>query len=126
MYKFNNDIQLSGITKETVLENINATDDNNIKMNILSYNVSLNKTVIDMFKEITNRDYYEILNQLINETKTIDELIHISELINNEKVSEERTDEIISGVINYLMTEIMERYSDNISYNGTLINLLLN
>lgn len=125
MYTFNNDLQLMGLTAEKLQEHITNTDNNNVIINIGSYNISLNSFIINSFTFITNNNYYEVLQKLLNEVKTFSKMVEISEIISKEKVDEPYTDEIISGVVNYLMSEIMERLAMYPEYNGTLTNLLL-
>ena len=121
MYKFNKDFSLDGITKEDVQDADKQIADNSTKIKIQNYEVTLNPFVQKNFSAFTGRPFFTVLNSLLTEA-TLHELVKIAERTCHETVLE-LNDTTVSGIINFLMTEILEKLSENPGYNGKYINL---
>lgn len=124
MYKFNEEFNFELSTKEDIMKMVDILETNKPKITIANFTISLNPFIMLDFKGLTNCDYFDTLYRLFKEAKDFNNLILIAEKICGEQV-EEYTNETLSGVLNYLMSELSEKLAANKCYNGNLIDLLL-
>lgn len=124
MYNFDKDFNFETISKEDIINRINTLEANKPEIKIADFTLSLNPFIMLNFTEVTNHDYFDVMYQLFKEAKDFNTLITLAEKLCNETIGE-YSNENLSGVLNYLMSELSERLSLNKTYKDNLIDLLL-
>lgn len=87
-----------------------------------NYSLSLNSNIKNLFKRLTNVSYDIVLTELLT-AYSLDVLIDVATKLNLEQI-DEVNNETMSGVVNYLLSEILEALTEKTDYNGRYLDLI--
>ncbi len=122
MYNINNDVILDGIDASDVSNIILETKKKAPRILLGNNMIALNKGLYDNFEVLTGRSLLSTLNKVVSEAGNVYILGQIAAEKFGENISV-FSETVLSGIINSVMTVLMERLSLNHEYTGSLIEL---